>query len=76
MCNLTRILIPGQKKIFHETSNGCAIQGVLFISLGCNPAGTHSTEEYIQHIIKEKVFETEIISSQCVKKEINHEKLF
>lgn len=75
MHNLIRMLIPGKKEIFYETSNHCAIQGVLFISLGCNPAGTHSTEDYIQHT-NEKVFEIEIISSQCVKEEINHERRF
>ena len=75
MRNLTRLLTPGQKKIFYEGKNRRAIQGVLYISLGCNPVGTHSMEDYVQHI-KEKVFEIEIISSQCVKEEINHEKLF
>lgn len=76
MLNLNRILIPGQEELFFEESNRCAIQGFFFISVFfCNPTGTHSTEDYVQHI-KEKVFEIEIISLQCVKEEINHEKLF
>ena len=57
-------------------SNPFCYPGPLFISLGCNPTGTHPTEQYIQQTAKEKVFEIEIISSQCVKEEINHDKLF